>query len=104
MEPASNSWQAFLKALPVTVISGIGFGLIAVGHALKGDRSLVGALVVSLALTVVMFLTYFVLARCGYKVDAHGNVNVPRRYSWPLLGAVIAVVMAAALYVAILWK
>ena len=39
--------QAALKALPVTVISGVAFGLIAVGHALRGDRSFVGALAVS---------------------------------------------------------
>jgi hypothetical protein len=100
MKMIGTSRRALLRALPVTIISGIAFILVGIGRALRGDRPLVGALAVSLALTAVVFLTYFVLAVYGYKVDARGTVDVPKRYSWPLIGAVTVIVMAAAFYLA----
>jgi hypothetical protein len=96
--------RAFLKALPVTIISGIVSIFIAGAHVLRGDRPLVVALAISLGLTLVVFLTYFVLALCGYKIDANGSVDVRKRYSWPLIGAVTVIVMAVALYFASVWK
>jgi hypothetical protein len=104
MKATRTPGQAALKALPVTILTGIMAAVILVEHALTGDRPLIVGVFVSFGLTLVVFLTYFFLALCGYKVDAHGTVKVPRRYSWPLVLVVIVIIMAAALYLADLWK
>src|SRR5215467_11605447 len=96
--------QAALKALPVTILSGVMATLILLEHALRADRPLIVGVFVSLGLTLVVFLTYFFLALCGYKVDPHGTVNVPRRYSWPLVFVVIIVILGVAVYLTRLWK
>jgi len=78
--------------------------LILLEHALRADRPLIVGVFVSLGLTLVVFLTYFFLALCGYKVDPHGTVTVPRRYSWALVYVVIIVILAVAVYLTRLWK
>jgi hypothetical protein len=66
---------------------------------MRGDRSITVSLAIASGLTLVVFLTYFTLSVAGYRVRAD-NVDVPTRYSWPLVSGVTIVVMVVALYLA----
>ena len=91
--------RAFLRALPPAAVTAIVAVLVAVAHIARGGRSIPVIFAIVAGLTLVVFLTYFSLSFAGYRVRAD-TVDVPGRYSWPIVGGLTAVVMATALYLA----
>ena len=99
MKTIGRSRRAFLKALPPTAVTALVAVLIAGADIVRGGRSIQVVLAIAVGLTLVVFLTYFGLSLAGYRVRAD-TVDVPTRYSWPLVGGLTAVVMATVLYLA----
>lgn len=99
MTTVRRSSHALRRALPPATATCIIAAVIAGAHIVRGGRSIAVVLAIALGLTVVVFVTYFSLSLAGYRVEADA-VDVPTRYSWPLVGGLTVVVMATALYLA----
>ncbi len=99
MKPIGHSRRAFLRALPPAAVTAVIAVVVAGAHIARGGQSITVILAIAAGLTLVVFLTYFSLSFLGYRVKAD-TVNVPARYSWPIVGGLTVVVMATALYLA----
>jgi len=99
MKTIGRSRRAFLRALPPATVTALIAVFVAAAHIARGGQSFTVSLAIAVGLTLVVFLTYFILSFAGYRVK-DDTVDVPIRYSWPLVGGLTAVVMALALYLA----
>ena len=99
MRTIGRSRRAFRRALPPVTATALIAVFSAGAHIVRGGRSIPAIVAIAAGLTLIVFLTYFSLSFAGYRVKAD-TVDVPLRYSWPLVGGLTAVVMAIALYLA----
>src|SRR5712691_8439846 len=84
--------RATARALPPTILVGAGILLFGAFDVMRrGTRPAVAA-IIGLALTAVVFVTYFILGVARYRVNAGGAVRVPWPYAWLLVLVVILAV------------
>jgi len=82
-----------------TIVIVIAVALVFVTRWSKVTDDLRASLFAGVVLTLVVFLTYFVLGIAGLKPSPQGAVNVPRVYAWSLICAVSVLVFGALFYV-----
>ena len=87
--------RAATRALPPTILAGAGLVAFGVFDVFRRGSPAVVMAVICLGLTVVVFVTYFILGIAGYRVGPDGSVRAPWLYAWAV--ALAAVVAAGAL-------
>src|SRR5438445_6864408 len=88
--------RASRRALPPTIFAGGGILLFGAFDVLRrGTRPAVAA-VIGLALTAVVFVTYFIFGVAGYRLSSDGTVRVPWPYAWLVVHAVVLGVAVVA--------
>src|SRR5262245_53076711 len=86
--------RAATKALPPTIVAGVGFLAFGTLDVLRRGTALTVMAVIGIGLTAVVFLTYFILGITGYRVSADGTVRAPWPSAWAI--ALAAVLVAGA--------
>src|SRR6266498_4794097 len=100
MKSTGRVGRATARALPPTILVGAGVLLFGAFDVLRrGTRPAVAA-VIGLALTPVVFVTYFVLGLAGYRLRTDGSVRIPWPYAYLIVLAVVLALGVVA-YVAL---
>ena len=96
MKKTGRLGRATVRALPPTILVGAGVLLFGAFDVLRrGTRPAVAA-VIGLALTAVVFVTYFIFGVAGYRLSSDGTVRVPWPYAWLVVLAVVLGVAVVA--------
>ena len=77
------------RALPPTMLAGAGFLLFGAIDMVRGGTRPAAATVIGLALTGVVFFTYFILGVVGYRLSGDGTVQVAWPYAWVVVFVVV---------------
>jgi hypothetical protein len=91
-----HAWRA---AAPPAIVTAVVCGLSVVvrwRQSVENPRASVGA---AAGLTLVVFLTYFLLVAIGFKASSPGTVQAPRIYMWPTVLVIVLVVFGLLFYV-----
>ncbi len=100
MKTRGRVGRATAGALPPAILVGAGTLLFGAFDVVRRGTHPAVAGIIGLALTAVVFVTYFVLGLAGHRPSVDGSVRVPWPYAWLVVLAVVLGLGAVA-YVAL---